>query len=256
MKESDGLIQGMGFIKSKKINILFDSGATHSYISLSCVKILGLSVSRLPFDLRVTTPTEKNLVTSIACMGCTLVYQNLPYTVDLICLPMSGLDVILGMNWLSSNNAVINCSDKTISVASQSMTNDSPMLECLVSAMTCHKHLVEVSHGYMLLFSAKVEVENDLTLVPVVCEFPDVFPNDVSVLPPDRELEFGIDLVPGSGPVSMAPYRMAPAELDELKKQLEELLGKGFIRPSVSPWGAPGLLVKKKIWKYEVVSGL
>ncbi|MCI36275.1 RNA-directed DNA polymerase (Reverse transcriptase), partial [Trifolium medium] len=82
--------------------------------------------------------------------------------------------------------------------------------------------------------------------LPVVCEFPDVFPDDVSDVPPEREVEFTIDLIPGSSPISMAPYRMSASELKELKKQLEDLLEKKFIRPSVSPWGAPMLLVKKK----------
>src|SRR5580765_777218 len=82
--------------------------------------------------------------------------------------------------------------------------------------------------------------------IMVVQEFEDVFPEDVPGLPPVREIEFEIDLIPGTGPVSVAPYRMAPAELVELKSQLEDLSSKGFIRPSVSPWGAPVLLVKKK----------
>ncbi|MCI55755.1 RNA-directed DNA polymerase (Reverse transcriptase), partial [Trifolium medium] len=80
----------------------------------------------------------------------------------------------------------------------------------------------------------------------VVCEFPDVFPEDVSDVPPEREVEFTIDLVSGTSPISMAPYWMSASELNELKKQLEEQLEKKFIRPSVSPWGAPVLLVKKK----------
>ena len=81
---------------------------------------------------------------------------------------------------------------------------------------------------------------------PVVCGFPEVFPDDFSGLPPVREVEFSIDLVPGTRPVSMAPYRMSASELVELKEQLNELLEKRFVRPSVSPWGAPVLLVKKK----------
>ncbi|CAJ2679171.1 unnamed protein product [Trifolium pratense] len=88
--------------------------------------------------------------------------------------------------------------------------------------------------------------EGKMEELPVVCEFPDVFPEDVSNVPPKREVEFTIDLVPGTSPISMAPYRMSASELNELKKQLEELLEKKFIRPSVSPWGAPVLLVKKK----------
>ncbi|KAH9778034.1 Endonuclease [Citrus sinensis] len=82
--------------------------------------------------------------------------------------------------------------------------------------------------------------------IPIVREFIDVFPEDLPGLLPDREVEFTIELVPGTTPISKAPYRMAPIELKELKVQLQELLDKGFIRPSVSPWGAPVLFVKKK----------
>ena len=80
----------------------------------------------------------------------------------------------------------------------------------------------------------------------MVNEYPDVFPDEVPGLPPSRDVDFSIDLIPGAGQVSMAPYRMAPAELAELKKQIEDLLEKKFIRPSTSPWGALVLLVKKK----------
>ena len=82
--------------------------------------------------------------------------------------------------------------------------------------------------------------------IPIFKEFPDVFPDDISGLPPDREIEFVIELVPRTEPISIPPYRMAPAELKELKAQLKELLRKGFIRPSISLWGAPVLFVKKK----------
>ena len=82
--------------------------------------------------------------------------------------------------------------------------------------------------------------------IPVVREFPDVFPDDIAGLPLEREVEFTIDLIPGTEPISIPPYRMAPTELRELKAQLEELLSKGFIRLSISPWGAPVLFVKKK----------
>ena len=94
-----------------------------------------------------------------------------------------------------------------------------------------------------------VEIGKEGTLVdeiPVVREFPDVFPNDIAGLPPDREVEFTIDLILGTEPISIPPYKMAPAELRELKAQLEALLSKGFIRLGISLWGAPVLFVKKK----------
>ena len=82
--------------------------------------------------------------------------------------------------------------------------------------------------------------------VPVVNEYPDVFPEELPGMPPDRDIEFVIDLVPGTAPIAKRPYRMTASELAELKKQLEELQRIGFIRPSSSPWGAPVLFVKKK----------
>ena len=88
--------------------------------------------------------------------------------------------------------------------------------------------------------------ENLLNDLPVVREFKEVFPDETPYLPPKREIDFTINLVPGATPVSRAPYRMSPPELMELKMQLQELLDKGYIRPSVSPWGAPVLFVKNK----------
>ena len=82
--------------------------------------------------------------------------------------------------------------------------------------------------------------------VPVVNEYPDVFSEELPGMPPDRDIEFVIELIPGTSPIAKRPYRMAASELAELKKQLEELQRSGFIRPSSSPWGAPVLFVKKK----------
>jgi len=92
----------------------------------------------------------------------------------------------------------------------------------------------------------EVEEKEGTSVIPVVHGFQDMFPYEVSGLPPSREVEFSIDLVSETGPVLMALYRMVPGELVELKKQIEELLGKQFIRPRTSPWGALVLLVKKK----------
>nr|GFC69788.1 putative reverse transcriptase domain-containing protein [Tanacetum cinerariifolium] len=88
--------------------------------------------------------------------------------------------------------------------------------------------------------------EKRLEDVPVVRDFPEVYPEDLSGLPPIRPVEFQIDLVPGAAPVARAPYRLAPSEMKELAEQLKELSDKGFVRPSSSPWGAPVMFVKKK----------
>nr|GFB75215.1 putative reverse transcriptase domain-containing protein [Tanacetum cinerariifolium] len=89
-----------------------------------------------------------------------------------------------------------------------------------------------------------------------VFEFPDVFPDELPGIPPVREVEFNIERIPGAEPISKTPYRMAPIELKELKDQLQELLERGFIRPSVSPWGAPVLFVKKKDGSMRLSEGI
>jgi hypothetical protein len=91
-----------------------------------------------------------------------------------------------------------------------------------------------------------VTIISSLDEIPVVCEYLDVFPDELPGMPPDRDVEFVIELQPGTAPISKRPYRMPPKELAELKTQLQELLDKGYIRPSSSPWGCPALFVKKK----------
>ena len=88
--------------------------------------------------------------------------------------------------------------------------------------------------------------ESRLEEIPVVCEFADVFLDDLPGMPPDREIEFVIELQPGTAPISKRPYRMPPKELAELKIQVQKLLDKGSICPSASPWSCPALFVKKK----------
>ena len=139
---------------------------------------------------------------------------------NLICLPLAGLDVILGMDWLSANHILIDCNEKKVLF---------PSLEdgdLLMSSQQVDKAIREGSQCFLILTQLSVETEIGPLEAPVVGDFSYVFPEDVPGLPPTREIEFSIDLVPRAGPVSIAPYRMAPAELVELKKQIEELLEK------------------------------
>ncbi|GJW65204.1 putative reverse transcriptase domain-containing protein [Tanacetum coccineum] len=106
-----------------------------------------------------------------------------------------------------------------------------------------------LSHGCEGFLATIHDTTSDVSSIhdqPIVSEFQDVFPEELPGIPPIRDVEFNIELIPGAEPISKAPYRMAPIELKELKDQLQELLERGFIRPSVSPWGAPVLFVKKK----------
>ena len=100
--------------------------------------------------------------------------------------------------------------------------------------------------GWLASLTLEDEVRTDLDLPRVVCEYEDVFTDELSRLPPQRVVDFGIELHPGTSPISMTPHRMALVELQELRVQQHELLDKGFIRPSTSPWGAPVLFAKNK----------
>ncbi|KAL0395289.1 UNVERIFIED_CONTAM: Retrovirus-related Pol polyprotein from transposon [Sesamum latifolium] len=159
-------------------------------------------------------------------------------------------DVILGMDWLASNHVVVDCQTKEVAVEINGQMKTVIVGErkvipnYLISAVTAFNLIKEGCEAYL----ASV---HDTRLVRCTrsssCEgISDVFSEELPGLPPHREVDFEIETIPGAAPISIAPYRMAPSELKELKKQLEELLDKGFIRPSISPWGAPVLFVKKK----------
>ncbi|GJR74881.1 putative reverse transcriptase domain-containing protein [Tanacetum coccineum] len=116
----------------------------------------------------------------------------------------------------------------------------------VISCIKARKYVERGCHLFLAHVTEKKSKEKRLEDVPVIRDFPEVFPEELPGLPPPRQVEFRIDLVPGAAPVARAPYRLAPSEMRELSVQLQELLEKGFIRPSSSPWGAPVLFVKKK----------
>ncbi|KAI3730615.1 hypothetical protein L1987_61787 [Smallanthus sonchifolius] len=112
--------------------------------------------------------------------------------------------------------------------------------------MKARKYLRKGYHAILAHVTEKKEGERKIKDIPIVRDYPEVFPDDLPGLPPQRQVEFRIDLTPGAAPIARSPYRLAPSEMQELSNQLQELLDKGFIRPSFSPWGAPVLFVKKK----------
>ena len=154
------------------------------------------------------------------------------------------------MGWLSKHRATLDCYKKEIRLVRPEESGvifrgiRREIVPSLINAMIASKMLRKGCQGYLAFVVDRRQEGTRLEDISIVKEFPDVFPD--SGLPLDREVEFTIDLIPGTEPISIPPYRMAPAELRELKAQLEELLSKGFIRSSISPWGAPVLFVKKK----------
>ncbi|KAL0536597.1 hypothetical protein IC582_025549 [Cucumis melo] len=232
--------------------VLFDSGSSHSFISSAFVSHARLEVEPLHHVLSVSTPSGECMLSKKKVKACQIEISGRVIEVTLIVLDMLDFDVILGMDWLAVNHASIDCSRKEVTFNPPSMASfifkegGSKSLPQVISAIRASKLLSQGTWGILASVVDTREAGVSLSSEPVVRDYPDVFPEELPGLPPHREVEFAIELEPGTVPISRAPYRMAPAELKELKVQLQELLDKGFIRPSVSPWGAPVLFVKKK----------
>ncbi|GJU76863.1 putative reverse transcriptase domain-containing protein [Tanacetum coccineum] len=215
--------------------------------------------SALDVSYAVELADGKTSETNIVLRGCTLGLLGHPFNIDLMPIELGSFDVIIGMDWLAKNHAVIVCDEKIVRIPYgneilivQGDKGDKEKKSKL-SIISCEKVQKYMEKGCPL-FLAQITVKEDkdkskekqLEDVPTVRDFPEVFPEDLPGLPPTRQVEFQIDLVPGAAPVARAPYRLAPSEMEELSTQLQELSDKGFIRPSSSPWGAPVLFVKKK----------
>ena len=210
--------------------VLFDSGASHSFVTMSFAENNHLQTGFLKNFMLIQSP-GRELRTNTWCPRVPIWIKGVEFLADLIQIDSNGIDIILGMNWLSKHQGMISCAKKSITLVNP----DGIFVEYQ-------------SEGAI---EAPIEVMvNELSLtveeVSVVKEYPDVFPEELPGLPPDRDIEFAIELVPGTTPIAKKPYRMPANELSELKKQVEELEEKGYIRPSTSPWGAPVLFVKKK----------
>ncbi|KAM0025819.1 putative nucleotidyltransferase, Ribonuclease H [Helianthus debilis subsp. tardiflorus] len=164
---------------------------------------------------------------------------------------LAGFDVVLGIDWLLANHARILCDKNSIEIHTPTgelvvITGDKPqrpLKYILVMKLATYLRKQRIAYMVSVVVNTK---SKELKEIPVVSEYPNVFPEDLPRLPPDREVEFRIHLIPGTIPIAKAPYRLSPTEMLELKRQLDELLSKGFIQPSSSPWGAPVLFVKKK----------
>ena len=200
----------------------------------------------------VSVPNGDTMISERIVTGSRLVIQNKDFPAYLIVLGIHDFDIVLGMDWLSKHRATLDFYKKEVRLVRLEEPDvifrgiRREIAPSLINAMTASKILRKGCQGYLEFVVDRRQEGTRLEDIPIVKEFPDVFPDDISGLSPDREVEFTIDLIPGTEPISIPPYRMSPAELRELKAQLEELLSKGFIRLSISPWGAPVLFVKKK----------
>jgi hypothetical protein len=179
------------------------------------------------------------------CPKVNLKIRGVDIVTNLIVLESKGVDVILGMDWLSKHKVLIDCAKKSIKLT----TLEGNEMEFVAEPVVTAKGAANRAKVNQLEASQGSEV-------PVVNEFLDVFSKELPGMPPDRDIEFVIELKPGITPKNKTPYRMATPELIELKEHIKELLEKGFIHPNSSPWGAPAIFCPKEVWYPKVVHGL
>ncbi|GJT09898.1 putative reverse transcriptase domain-containing protein [Tanacetum coccineum] len=250
-QQDPNVVTGMFLLNQHLVKVLFDSGADRSFISISLASKLNIPSITIDTFYDIEMADENLVSTNTVIKGCTLTLLNQPFEIDLMPIKLGSFDVVIGMDWLSKYHAKILCDEKVVHIPINGETliirgDRSKTRLNLISCIKTERYISRGCQVFMIQVMEKKSDEKKLEDIPVVKEFPDVFPEDLPGLPPVRQVEFQIDLIPGAAPVARTPYRLAPSEMQELSNQLQELTDRGFIQPSTSPWGAPVLFVKKK----------
>ncbi|GJY31711.1 putative reverse transcriptase domain-containing protein [Tanacetum coccineum] len=245
------VITGTFLLNNRYATALFDSGADKNFVSTNFSTLINFKPVELDTCYEVELADGKVVSTNNVLIGCTLNLLNRSFPIDLMVIELGSFDIIIGMDWLSRYDAAILCGEKKVRIPLEGKTlviegdrNNSRLK--IVSCIKARKYIEKGCELFLAQVTEQELKEKRLEDVPVIRDFLEVFPDELPGLPPPRQVEFRIDLIPGAAPVARAPYRLAPSEMKELSKQLQELSEKGFIRPSSSPWGAPVLFMKKK----------
>src|SRR6202051_3891419 len=253
------LIKLVGLVDQHPVVVMVDSGSTGDFISDTYVSQHELHEYEYKHSKTVWLADGKQHTVS-RYVECQLDIGDMSQSIQLAVLPLIGHDIILGTTWLQRHNPHINWSTGTVTVECngkpfvlpQISEHSSRSIE-VVSALQIKREVQKGEQLYLALVTPGASTSSDSKLSmsdnakAIISEFKDVFPEDLpSGLPPKRDIDHRIDLVPGQAPPSRPTYRMSQPEMDELKKQLTELMDKGYVQESKSPYGAPVLFVKKK----------
>ncbi|GKB92556.1 putative reverse transcriptase domain-containing protein [Tanacetum coccineum] len=245
------VVTGTFLLNNRYASILFDTGADRSFVSTAFSSQIAITPTALDHYYDVELADGRIIGLNTILRGCTLNILNHPFNIDLMPVELGSFDAIIGMDWLVKYQAIIVCAEKivripwgneTLIVHGDGSNRGHEARLHIISYSKTQEYMLKGCPVFLAHITTK-EVEDKsekkrLEDVPIVQDFPEVFPEDLSGIPPTRQVEFQIDLVPSVAPVARAPYRLAPFEMKELSEQLKELSDKGFLRPSSSSWGA------------------
>ncbi|GJT19987.1 putative reverse transcriptase domain-containing protein [Tanacetum coccineum] len=250
------VVTGTFLLNNRYASVLFDSGSDRSFVNTRFSSLLDIKPIKIEDSYEVELADGRVVSTNTVLKGCTLSLVNHIFEIDLMPIELGTFDVIIGMDWLVKHDAVIVCGEKVVRIPYGNKTlivegdKGGSRLK-IISCIKARKYVEQGCHLFLAHVTESKSKEKRMEDVPVIRDFPEVFPEELPGLPPPRQVEFRIDLVPGAAPVARAPYRLAPSEMKELSVQLQELLEKGFIRPSSSPRGTP-MFVKNKYGSFRM----
>ncbi|GJZ52772.1 putative reverse transcriptase domain-containing protein [Tanacetum coccineum] len=226
------VVTGTFLLNNRYATMLFDSGADRSFLSTTFSALLDVIPSTLDTSYAVELADGSISETNVILRGCTLGLLGHPFDIDLMPVELDSFDVIVSMDWLAKYYAMIFCDEKIICIP----YGDEVLV---IEGDGCNGRITAKK-------TDDKSKDKRLEDVPIIRDFPEVFPEYFPGLLPTRQVKFQINLFPSDAPVTRSTYRLAPSEMQEISTQLQELSNKGFIRPSSSPWGASVLFVKKK----------
>ncbi|GJU11910.1 putative reverse transcriptase domain-containing protein [Tanacetum coccineum] len=237
-RQDPNVVTGTFFLNDHFATVLFDYGVDFSFISTEFMPQLNVKPSILRPSNVIKVANGKKIKTDRIICRCVLMLGDSLFTIDLIPFGHGSFNVIVGTDWLSKHKAEIFFHEKVVRIP-------------LANGKVLRVQGERTKESLKSMKSTK-SVKQKLDDIPIMQDFPDVFPKNLVGLPSQRQVEFHLDLVPGATPIAKSSYQLVPSKIQELSKQLQVLQDKGFIRPSHSSWGAPALFVKKKYGSFRM----
>ncbi|GJT02538.1 putative transcription factor interactor and regulator CCHC(Zn) family protein [Tanacetum coccineum] len=229
---------GTFLLNGHYVSVLFDTEADISFVSLEFRPLLDQKSECLKESYIIEYANGHKYEAREILLDCKLNLTDKLFDIDLIPIELKSFDVVIGMDWLTKVQAKINCLKKVLKIPLEGgktliVQGEKPVRDLkIVSAIKMRKYLEKECFAFLAHVVEKHPKVKLIQDIPIVRDYPKVFPEDFPRLPPPRQVEFQIDLIPGAAPIAKAPYHLASLKMQEFSRQLQELLSKGLIRPS------------------------